>query len=441
MNKIKNERIESIDALRAFALLGILLVHTSQLFNFNNENNVFPFFSEFGNHQIDFITQFFQNRFLTLFSILFGISFFLILRNPNYSQTKFCWRCILLMVFGLFNKFVYTTDVLVWYGINGIILSMLPVRRFSAKSILVLSFVTFIISFQDFINFGHFFWPEYAYSKRYLISTGITGILTFPYFEILKEDAHLFFGLGSLTLSYFLFGYYLGKSGLIERIDKVVNTKLILSSTLIFISVSCFYYSIGAPQNIKKISDLISALYYAIMYIYTIEIMLGKIHDYKVPYSQYKILRKERMEQQRSAYENQQRMIEKTEEFIDRLLERNAAEDDDRDSDHVHKRGDVPHVAEEERREHGDDDRLRTARYERREDYRHALVALVLDGPSRHNGGNAAPLSDNHRYKRLAAKPELAEEPVHDERDARHIPAVLEEGEEDEHDEDDRHEA
>ncbi|MBR5074310.1 MAG: ABC-F family ATP-binding cassette domain-containing protein, partial [Bacteroidales bacterium] len=51
----------------------------------------------------------------------------------------------------------------------------------------------------------------------------------------------------------------------------------------------------------------------------TIEIMLGKIHDYKVPYSQYKILRKERMEQQRSAYENQQRMIEKTEEFIERF--------------------------------------------------------------------------------------------------------------------------
>ena len=47
--------------------------------------------------------------------------------------------------------------------------------------------------------------------------------------------------------------------------------------------------------------------------------MLGKIHDYKVPYSQYKILRKERMEQQRSAYENQQRMIEKTEEFIERF--------------------------------------------------------------------------------------------------------------------------
>lgn len=51
----------------------------------------------------------------------------------------------------------------------------------------------------------------------------------------------------------------------------------------------------------------------------TIEIMLSKIHDYKVSYSKYKILRKERMEQQRAAYENQQRMIEKTEEFIERF--------------------------------------------------------------------------------------------------------------------------
>lgn len=51
----------------------------------------------------------------------------------------------------------------------------------------------------------------------------------------------------------------------------------------------------------------------------TVEIMLGKIHDYKVPYSKYKVLRRERMEQQKAAYENQQRMIEKTEEFIERF--------------------------------------------------------------------------------------------------------------------------
>ena len=51
----------------------------------------------------------------------------------------------------------------------------------------------------------------------------------------------------------------------------------------------------------------------------TVELMLGKIHDYKVPYSKYLELRKERMEQQWAAYENQQRMIEKSEEFIERF--------------------------------------------------------------------------------------------------------------------------
>ena len=48
----------------------------------------------------------------------------------------------------------------------------------------------------------------------------------------------------------------------------------------------------------------------------TVEIMLSHIYDYKVPYSKYLELRKERLQQQTAAYENQQRMIQKTEEFI-----------------------------------------------------------------------------------------------------------------------------
>ena len=51
----------------------------------------------------------------------------------------------------------------------------------------------------------------------------------------------------------------------------------------------------------------------------TVEILLGHVHDYKVPYSQYITLRAERMAQQTAAYENQQRMIEKTEDFINRF--------------------------------------------------------------------------------------------------------------------------
>ena len=51
----------------------------------------------------------------------------------------------------------------------------------------------------------------------------------------------------------------------------------------------------------------------------TVEISLGKAYDYKVPYSKYVVLRAERRAQQMAAYENQQRLIEKTEEFIEKF--------------------------------------------------------------------------------------------------------------------------
>ena len=51
----------------------------------------------------------------------------------------------------------------------------------------------------------------------------------------------------------------------------------------------------------------------------TIEITLGRIYDYNAPYSQFKILRQERHEQQVRAYQNQQKMIQETEDFIERF--------------------------------------------------------------------------------------------------------------------------
>ena len=51
----------------------------------------------------------------------------------------------------------------------------------------------------------------------------------------------------------------------------------------------------------------------------TIELSLGKIYDYKVPYSHFVTLRAERRAQQLAAYQNQQRLIEKSEEFIEKF--------------------------------------------------------------------------------------------------------------------------
>lgn len=51
----------------------------------------------------------------------------------------------------------------------------------------------------------------------------------------------------------------------------------------------------------------------------TIEISLGKVYDYRVNYSKYVELRKERREQQIRAYQNQRKQIEETEDFIERF--------------------------------------------------------------------------------------------------------------------------
>ena len=51
----------------------------------------------------------------------------------------------------------------------------------------------------------------------------------------------------------------------------------------------------------------------------TIEVTMGRIYDYKVNYSKYLELRKERREQQMKQYEEQQKMIQETKDYIERF--------------------------------------------------------------------------------------------------------------------------
>ncbi|MFC1734066.1 ABC-F family ATP-binding cassette domain-containing protein, partial [candidate division KSB1 bacterium] len=56
----------------------------------------------------------------------------------------------------------------------------------------------------------------------------------------------------------------------------------------------------------------------------TIEISMGKIFDYKAPYSDYVIMREERLEKDRAAFNNQQREIDSIERFIERFRYKNT---------------------------------------------------------------------------------------------------------------------
>ena len=110
----------------------------------------------------------------------------------------------------------------------------------------------------------------------------------------------------------------------------------------------------------------------------TIEISLGKIYDYQVNYSHFVELRKERIEQQRRAYDNQQKMIQDTEDFIEKfrykatkavqvqsrikqLAKVERIEIDEVDNSHLRlkfppapRSGDYPVIAEDVKKNYGD---------------------------------------------------------------------------------------
>ena len=160
-NIIKNNRITSLDALRAFALWGILITHTTQLFNFNNSYNDISFFSSDSITLFKYLLFLFSGRFKIIFSILFGVSFYLLLKNPQYSNIKFLWRLTLLMGFGLLNKLFYTTEILFWYGLCGVILLLF--RGMTIKRLLV----WFVSLYMSFILFNYLFQDNiYSYHKH-----------------------------------------------------------------------------------------------------------------------------------------------------------------------------------------------------------------------------------------------------------------------------------
>ena len=138
MNKVN--RITSIDALRGIVLLGILIVHTAGLFGF--ASNSYPFFTEMDLYLQRCINLLLSGRCNIVFSILFGVSFYLILKNPQFSSKKFAWRCFLLIICGMIIKIFYTYDALMWYGIMGIILIIF---RYQNPRILIVSFILFYL--------------------------------------------------------------------------------------------------------------------------------------------------------------------------------------------------------------------------------------------------------------------------------------------------------
>ena len=127
------------------------------------------------------------------------------------------------------------------------------------------------------------------------------------------------------------------------------------------------------------------------------------------------------------------------------LLEHQARADDGKDAQEVEERRDpssgIGGMADDGAHEQGDDRQLSATGDERGGHDRHAAVLLVLDGLGGHDAGDAAARGHEHGDEGLTGQTEAAEHAVHDESDASHIAAVLQEGQHHKEQEHLRHEA
>jgi len=165
---VSKNRIQLVDALRGFALLGIVLIHFIEHFELFKEPEFNYFFSPETN-QVVFESIFFliSGKAYSIFAIMFGFSFFIQLnRKENEGsdfRLAFAWRLILLLLMGLIHSFVYRGDILHIYALLGLFLILF--YKVNSKIVLLFAFL-FAVQIpiiyhlvQTFLN------PDYTYIK------------------------------------------------------------------------------------------------------------------------------------------------------------------------------------------------------------------------------------------------------------------------------------
>jgi len=143
-NHTITNRITVIDALRGFALLGIIVNHCSQEFlagptpSSNPTFNIFSPTDAFLGQMMGYLTA---GKFFTIFSFLFGLSFAIQMDSAAKDGRSFAgrmlWRILILFTIGFIHSMFYSGDILRIYAFLGIFLLLM--RNLNNGVILILS--------------------------------------------------------------------------------------------------------------------------------------------------------------------------------------------------------------------------------------------------------------------------------------------------------------
>lgn len=138
--QIKQTRIDVADAIRGFAVLGIVLLHSLEHFNFYSFQETDNVWLQFSNQAIWDSTFFLlAGKAYGIFALLFGFSFYIQDSNQQARgkdfRLRFMWRLLLLLAWGQLNAAFFTAEVLVLYALVGFVLPLFA--RCKDKTVLI----------------------------------------------------------------------------------------------------------------------------------------------------------------------------------------------------------------------------------------------------------------------------------------------------------------
>lgn len=248
-------RIDAVDALRGFALIGVGLVHT--LYQYVGAPLTEPLSQSAVTGMLDTIIIFVNHlllsgKFYMIFSLLFGLSFFIQIDKPSRRgepyAARFAWRLTILLGIGYIHHFFFRSDILMVYALLGF--SLLALHRLPTRALIVIASVMFL-GLGRFVSFA-----LYSEPLPYHIPD---SALTLAYTETLRHGSlwdvmaansvdgiyhvttYLFgvFGRGYVTFGLFLIGICLGRWGIFANLPergRLVKKTLIWASACALIS-------------------------------------------------------------------------------------------------------------------------------------------------------------------------------------------------------------
>ena len=161
----KQERIDVADVLRGLAVLGIVLLHSLEHFNFYSYPHTESTLLQFSNQAIwDSTTFMLAGKAYGIFALLFGFSFYI--QDSRQAERgydfrlRFMWRLLLLFLWGQLNAMFFTAEVLVLYAVTGFVLPLFA--RCSNRTILIAAAIMMLQPLELGEMIYAIFNPEYT---------------------------------------------------------------------------------------------------------------------------------------------------------------------------------------------------------------------------------------------------------------------------------------